>query len=212
VDLVCAWLDVYQVDGFTDDPVAPTEWVRDRLDAFPARVVSVGGAFGLRPIRWRATAAEARLHLTIGDGADREVAPTATEASGVASVRVKAGNLTSHGTYTIEAVATIPTVQGREEDVTIPELWAAGAAEDLARYHLWRLAIPRQRVRIRVDSIRHRLTDGDVIAVTDAGLGWDRMPCLVVRAPLPDGRWGDVEVETIAPVRAVASVTTTVYV
>lgn len=205
-------LDRYQIDGYVDAPVEPTDWVRDRLGPYPVVILSVSGGFGLRPVRWRASASEARYSLVVGDGTvSREQAPTVTEVTGVGAIRVRAGWLASHGTWAIEATATLPGVGGREEVVEIPECWAAGQAEDLARYHLWRLAIPRHRVTLTLDAIRWPLADQDVIVVTDDRLGWDRRPCIVVAAPLPDGRWGEAVIETVEPVRAVASATTSVY-
>jgi hypothetical protein len=213
-----ARLDVYQIDGYLDDPVSPLDWLSERLSVYPMAMDPLApGGLAVYAIPWEATFGDAVASLTVGAGVQRvgtvrSMAPDRP----VERVRVRAAYSQSHGTYTLEAVASLGAVaealSPSEVVVEAPDVQAAGSAALLARYHLWQSAPWHAEVTLSVASaLWSRLTAGDVVLVTDEGIGWEFQPCWVSSLTRTDGPWWSITVRPLRPMPGVVTTTARAY-
>lgn len=180
-------LDAYELAGAVTEPVAPIEWLADRLiGVLPcALLTNADGAYELAAIRWQAGARDAVAHLQAGDSTVERVDPVQIRGDGrTRTVKVEYARHAGTKAYTRVAYRVAvdrPDTDVVETAVQLPDVDEERTASLFAEWLVWRDARPHPEIRLQVaTSTWCWLAPGDVVLYTESGLYIDAQPHLVL--------------------------------
>jgi len=214
-------LDAYQVDAWIDAPIAPVEWIeRVLLPMADASFVRTSRGVYLRPRRYTATASQAIRWLSAERGNLRRMSPVRTAdpiyneftvdfrwtGNGYRSRRIltATGQPKVYGEPDNRVLGSALCAESQERYGVRPApvdevsaTWEGATAVRVLEQRAARYALPRARVTYTGGRDLRGLTEGDVLVISDAAIGWSERVVIVDSPPEISARNVTIDVVTV---------------